>query len=233
VPGFNGLKCIYRGRVLFCLIQIICPLFAVEYLTTLGPFGERAALNDREAAGRRNMTAMPYGEYGSKYNRKYGTAMDNYTSRTFTKRGSADFYDKISAATAKTIADNQSRANRSGIINKNVEDYLPEDNLSAEDDLSEDDLTTEKNSPYYFIRAKINEMYDKVMNNETEESFQIGANSFTVKEWNKLIEEFDDIQEKMRELMREEQERKQAKQEEREELADSLVESLREKDKNI
>lgn len=73
------------------------------------------------------------------------------------------------------------------------------------------------------IRDKINEMYDKVKNNETEESFQIGAGSFTEKEWNKLLEEFDDIQETIRELMREEHAKRQAKQEEREELVDALV----------
>lgn len=73
------------------------------------------------------------------------------------------------------------------------------------------------------IRDKINEMYDKVENNEAEESFQIGAGSFTEKEWSKLLEEFDDIQETIRELMREEHAKRQAKQEEREELADALV----------
>ncbi len=314
---------------------------------------------------------MPYGEYGSKYNQKYSPVRGNYTSRTFTQRKNADFYDNISAAATKTTADNQSRViglttipysdmlsygmkaqyaagstkenpiiqvtsnygeetvsynvnvnevnpqnasqlemfallsyadeqgisnggtfgsyhqmktysynacssgyiagysassffsyetfmtgkfNWSGIISRMMEDYLSAGIYAQSGNCKnlldvfkrfetndryghempeEDDLSAEKNSPHYFIRAKINEMYDKVMNNEIEESFQIGANSFTVKEWNKLIEEFDDIQEKMRELMREEQAKRQEKKEEREEIADSLVESLKEKDKNI
>lgn len=73
------------------------------------------------------------------------------------------------------------------------------------------------------IRYKINEMYDKVKNNETEEKFQIGAGSFTEKEWSKLLEEFDDIQETIRTLMREEHAKRQEKQEEREEMVDALV----------
>lgn len=60
------------------------------------------------------------------------------------------------------------------------------------------------------LRDKIGEMYDKVENNETEESFQIGANSFTQAQWDRLLLEFDDIQDTIKELMREEHAKRQA-----------------------
>lgn len=99
------------------------------------------------------------------------------------------------------------------------------DSTVAEPEASDEEAGKESAVTDYLqlIRNKINEMYDKVKNNETEEKFQIGANSFTEKEWNKLLEEFDNIQETIRELMREEHEKRQAKQAEREELVDALV----------
>ena len=98
---------------------------------------------------------------------------------------------------------------------------------SAESGTEAADKSTDKEDTItdylQLIRDRINEMYDKVKNNETEESFQIGAGSFTEKEWSKLLEEFDDIQETIRELMREEHAKRQEKQAEREEMVDALV----------
>ncbi len=53
-----------------------------------------------------------------------------------------------------------------------------------------------------------NEIYEKLKNGDTEESFQIGGSSFTEKEWDKLLSEVDDITEEMREAMREEQQKR-------------------------
>ena len=50
------------------------------------------------------------------------------------------------------------------------------------------------------------EIYEKLKNGDTEESFQIGGSTFTEKEWDKLLSEVDDITEEMREAMREEHE---------------------------
>lgn len=47
--------------------------------------------------------------------------------------------------------------------------------------------------------AKLNE---KVQNGETEQSFQIGAQSFTIKQWERMMEEFDAAQEEIREQQR-------------------------------
>lgn len=49
------------------------------------------------------------------------------------------------------------------------------------------------------IIAKLNE---KVRNGETAPSFQIGAQSFTIEEWDRLIERIDAVQEEMREQQR-------------------------------
>lgn len=57
------------------------------------------------------------------------------------------------------------------------------------------------------ISDKINEILTKIKNGETEPSFQIGAKSYTQKEWDKLLERFDSIEENIRESMREEQEK--------------------------
>lgn len=59
------------------------------------------------------------------------------------------------------------------------------------------------------LQGKIEELSEKIKNGDTETSYQIGAQSFTQTEWNKLIEEFDEAEENVRKLMREEQERKE------------------------
>lgn len=58
------------------------------------------------------------------------------------------------------------------------------------------------------IKEKKQEILDKVKNGDTEPSFQIGAQSFTVKEWNRFLEKFDDTEDAVKELMREEQEKR-------------------------
>ena len=44
---------------------------------------------------------------------------------------------------------------------------------------------------------------EKVKNRETEESFQIGAKTFTNQEWKEFLDKYDSIQEVIKELMRE------------------------------
>lgn len=59
------------------------------------------------------------------------------------------------------------------------------------------------------ISERMEEIYEKVKNNDTETSFQIGSQSFTMKEWDRILEQFDAIQEEIREQMREEQAKRQ------------------------
>ena len=68
---------------------------------------------------------------------------------------------------------------------------------------------TNSNMDYQrIISERRNEIYEKLKNGDTEESFQIGGSSFTEKEWDKLLSEVDDITEEMREAMREEHEKR-------------------------
>ncbi len=58
------------------------------------------------------------------------------------------------------------------------------------------------------ISDRKNEIYEKVKNGDTEETFQIGGSSFTEKEWDKLLSEVDDIMDEIREAMREEHQKR-------------------------
>lgn len=89
------------------------------------------------------------------------------------------------------------------------------------------------------IREKMQEIYKKVTKGETEEKFQIGGQSYTKKEWEKLLEEFDDAQdevkeeqeERLKKLLEEKEKRKllekqQADDEEEEDELDKRIEKL-------
>lgn len=73
----------------------------------------------------------------------------------------------------------------------------------GKEEVKEGTLTREE--IFQMISKRAQEIYEKVKNNDTETSFQIGSQSFTIKEWNKLLEQFDAVQEDIREQMQEEQ----------------------------
>ncbi len=75
------------------------------------------------------------------------------------------------------------------------------ENLKKWSDTSFDDENTDYQK---ILSERRNEIYEKLKNGDTEESFQIGGSSFTEEEWDKLLSEVDDITEEMREAMREE-----------------------------
>ena len=79
------------------------------------------------------------------------------------------------------------------------------ENLKKWSDTSSGDENTDYQK---ILSERKNEIYEKVKNGDTEESFQIGGSSFTEKEWDKLLAEVDDITEEMREAMREEHEKR-------------------------
>ena len=79
------------------------------------------------------------------------------------------------------------------------------ENLKKWSDTSSDDENTDYQK---ILSERKNEIYEKVKNGDTEESFQIGGSSFTEKEWDKLLAEVDDITEEMREAMRDEHEKR-------------------------
>ncbi len=58
------------------------------------------------------------------------------------------------------------------------------------------------------------ELYKKAQKGELEESFQIGGQAFTLKEWDKLMDSFDSAQDKLKAMLEErmEQQKKAAMQ---------------------
>ncbi len=82
------------------------------------------------------------------------------------------------------------------------------ENLKKWSDTSFDDENTDYQK---ILSERKSEIYEKLKNGDTEESFQIGGSSFTEKEWDKLLSEVDDITEEMREAMREEHQKRFAK----------------------
>lgn len=58
------------------------------------------------------------------------------------------------------------------------------------------------------LKEKMNEILDKLRKGNTETRFRIGAQSFTEKEWDRLLERFDSAEDAVRELMKEEQEQR-------------------------
>ncbi len=58
-----------------------------------------------------------------------------------------------------------------------------------------------------FLQERMKELLEKIQNGEDGTSYKIGADSFTEKEWDELLENFDTIEDKIRELMRERHEK--------------------------
>jgi len=63
----------------------------------------------------------------------------------------------------------------------------------------------------HIIDNRMDYLAEKIKNGDTEISYQIGASSFTEREWNKIIEKYDDIQEKLKEMKAQEREKKEQK----------------------
>lgn len=90
------------------------------------------------------------------------------------------------------------------------------------------------------VAGKIKELSEKLQKGDAETSYQIGAQSFTEQEWNKLMDEYDYMQDEVKKLMREKHEeqaikRKKIKEEQEKlcekEITDIQIEKLLE-DKN-
>ncbi len=76
---------------------------------------------------------------------------------------------------------------------------------------STDNIDTEETVDYAKImEEKINEIFVKIQNGDTEPTYQIGSQSFTEKEWEEFLDKFDSVEEAIQELMKEEQVRKEA-----------------------
>ncbi|MBP3460076.1 MAG: hypothetical protein J6K58_12775 [Lachnospiraceae bacterium] len=58
------------------------------------------------------------------------------------------------------------------------------------------------------FREMMEEIFSKILNGDTEQTFQIGGASFTLKEWDKFLDNFDEMEDDIRELKREEWEKR-------------------------
>jgi len=83
------------------------------------------------------------------------------------------------------------------------------DAAGREENLSQEKLPKEENSlktteeMMRFIRERKQEIVEKVRKGETEVKIPIGAQEYTQKEWNKLMESFDETEDDIREKLRE------------------------------
>ena len=73
------------------------------------------------------------------------------------------------------------------------------------------------------IHKKIEEMQEKLDNDEVNESFQIGGQTFTVEEWDEFLKKFDSIQDAMEALMKERHAKMEEQQTNTEEVIDATT----------
>ena len=74
------------------------------------------------------------------------------------------------------------------------------------------------------MRERNEELNEKILNGETEESVAIGAGSYTKSEWSKFLKDFDDAQDMIKQQIREEITKRVEKQEKIEEIEDEKFE---------
>ncbi|MCM1082343.1 MAG: hypothetical protein NC393_13060 [Clostridium sp.] len=102
------------------------------------------------------------------------------------------------ADSANGVSDNPSSDTKETSNDDRVDDY--DTDLSASNSSEADYMKK--------IQEKIEEIYQKLINGDTEVSYQIGGESMTEKEWDMLLAKFDAVQEDVRELAEEEQEKR-------------------------
>ena len=72
------------------------------------------------------------------------------------------------------------------------------------------------------IREKMQEIYDKLQNGDTETKFQIGNQEFSIKEWDSFLEKFDSVQDAIREALEEKIEKQTEEHFEEEDLEETV-----------
>lgn len=129
--------------------------------------------------------------------------------------GIYDKYDFLGAMQS-TLADCLSN----GFMDTYVR-YVKEVNIYAErasnkNEVSESN-TEEKETDYQqIIQEYIEKIFVKLENGETDDTYQIGGSSFTLKEWEEFLNKFDSNEEAIQELMEEEQAIKEAEEAQKE-----------------
>ena len=75
-------------------------------------------------------------------------------------------------------------------------------------EMNEDEDSAAAVNPAEEIAKWKENIYNKMKNGETEESFQIGGQSFSMKEWDKLLDSFDKAEEALQESIEDEEKAK-------------------------
>ena len=81
------------------------------------------------------------------------------------------------------------------------------------------------------MRERNEELKEKILNGETEESVAIGAGSYTKSEWSKFLKDFDDAQDMIKQQIREEITKRVEKQEKFEKDIDKDIQDKKELEK--
>jgi L-rhamnose mutarotase len=145
-----------------------------------------------------------------------GTAIKSNDGKELFVDTSSLTYDQI-----MSLFRNLSKTNNyfdSGYWQENIRKVQQNSSNAASDSevAEEADGETEKNNitDYsQFIQEYIEKLFVKIENDDTEPTFQIGNQSFTIKEWDEFLEKFDSAEDAIKELVEEEiEKRKQAEQ---------------------
>ena len=138
--------------------------------------------------------------------------------------------EMISGARRKVAAKTNKEMKEAGFEHRKIpEKKCPYSEMASE--AAERNAETESDTePEYaeestiaYINSFRTELYYKLINNETETKYRIGSQELTLKEWDKMISDFDEKQEYVREAMREEVEDRMTD-EEQEEMIRKLFE---------
>lgn len=131
----------------------------------------------------------------------------NNASRKTKNAAENNFYEEISDAAKQMLeADKENKQSRMGQtpMERFVQASKAAGNVNEsgdEDKVKNESLSSEE--MIQLIREKMEELYEKIKKGETEQSFQIGASSFTIKEWEKFIQRFDESEEEADKLIKE------------------------------
>lgn len=76
------------------------------------------------------------------------------------------------------------------ILRAIAQDKQSQDKLN---EIEENEDSVGEKTPLQQLREQIEQMQEKLKNGDVEQTFQIGAQSYTLKEWDKILEKFDKI----------------------------------------
>jgi hypothetical protein len=86
------------------------------------------------------------------------------------------------------------------LLNRILQSSINSDYAEEKTNAGENDITDYRQ----FIQDYIDKLYVKIQNGDTEPTFQIGNQSFTINEWNEFLENFDSAEDAIKELVEEE-----------------------------